>query len=33
MLEGFKRERQEQEAREKMEYDLYIEMMEEQGIS
>lgn len=33
MIEQFKRERQEQEAREKMEFDLYVEMMEEQGIS
>lgn len=33
MLEEFKRERQEQDAREKMESDLYIEMMEEQGVT
>ena len=33
MLERFKRERLEQEAKEKMEYDLYIEMMEDKGIS
>ena len=33
MLNRFKRERQEQEAREQMEYDLYIEMMDEKGIS
>lgn len=32
-LEQFKRERREEEAREKMEYDLYSEMMDEQGIS
>lgn len=32
-LEQFKRERQEEQAREQMEFDLFKEMMEDQGVS
>lgn len=33
MLERFKQEREEEVAREKMEFDLYIEMNDDKGIS
>ena len=32
-LEEFKREKQEEQARQKMDFELYVEMMDEQGIS
>lgn len=33
LLTKYRKERQEQEARERMEFDLYVEMMEDQGVS
>lgn len=33
MLQRFKQERDEQEAKEKMEFELYVEMNEERGVS
>ena len=33
LLAKYRKERQEQEARERMEFDLYVEMMEDQGVS
>lgn len=32
-LEEFKREKKEQEAKEKMDFELYVEMQEERGIT
>lgn len=32
-LERFRQERMEEEAREKMEYEMYAEMMDEQGVT
>ncbi len=31
-LEEFKRAKQEEEARQKMEFELYVEMMDERGV-